>query len=103
MLKTEPIFRAIPNLLNYICGKILYSTKLINRYDIFLSQKSPEALKELGNNAVKEQKFEEAILYYSYAVKLDPGNYTLYSNSLLLFLKFSSIILPWRMLMRLLN
>ncbi|VEN50900.1 unnamed protein product [Callosobruchus maculatus] len=50
-------------------------------------EKSPEALKDLGNNAVKEQKFEEAILYYSYAVKLDPGNYTLYSNRSFAFLK----------------
>ncbi|XP_019876272.2 STI1-like protein [Aethina tumida] len=49
--------------------------------------KSPEELKELGNNAVKENKFEEAILYYTYAIKQDASNYALYSNRSLAFLK----------------
>ncbi|XP_044262434.1 STI1-like protein [Tribolium madens] len=48
---------------------------------------SPEALKELGNTAVKNQKYEEAILYYTQALKSDSNNYTLYSNRSLAFLK----------------
>ncbi|XP_076260663.1 uncharacterized protein LOC143196667 [Rhynchophorus ferrugineus] len=46
-----------------------------------------ETLKELGNKAVKENKFEEAILHYTHAIKLDEQNYTLYSNRSLAFLK----------------
>ncbi|XP_060526118.1 uncharacterized protein LOC132701882 [Cylas formicarius] len=48
---------------------------------------SPVVLKELGNNAVKESKFTEAILHYTHAIKLDPDNYTLYSNRSYAFLK----------------
>lgn len=48
---------------------------------------TPEALKELGNTAVKNQKYEEAILYYTQAIKADPNNFTLYSNRSFAFLK----------------
>ncbi|KAJ8982335.1 hypothetical protein NQ317_009451 [Molorchus minor] len=50
-------------------------------------QSTPEELKELGNQAVKNEKFEEAILHYTYAIKLDPSNYTLHSNRSFAFLK----------------
>ena len=50
-------------------------------------QNSPEALKELGNAAVKNQKYEEAVLYYTQAIKSDLSNYTLYSNRSFAFLK----------------
>lgn len=48
---------------------------------------TPEHLKNLGNESIKNQKFEEAILHYTYAIKLDPSNYTLYSNRSYAFLK----------------
>lgn len=41
---------------------------------------SADSLREQGNQAVKEKKFTEAILHYTYAIKLDPENYALYSN-----------------------
>ncbi|KAF5270975.1 hypothetical protein FQA39_LY08278 [Lamprigera yunnana] len=50
-------------------------------------QVSVDSLKELGNTAVRNNKYEEAILHYTYAVKLEPTNYTLYSNRSLAFLK----------------
>lgn len=48
---------------------------------------TPEHLKNLGNESIKNQKFEEAILHYTYAIKLDPSNYTLYSNRSYAFFK----------------
>ncbi|KAL1117877.1 hypothetical protein AAG570_004190, partial [Ranatra chinensis] len=44
-------------------------------------------LKEKGNKCVKDKKYEEAILHYTHAVKLDSTNYSLYSNRSLAFLK----------------
>lgn len=52
-----------------------------------LSQPSPDALKDLGNAAVKNGKYEEAVLHYTHAIKLDSANYTLYSNRSFAFLK----------------
>ncbi|KAJ3641545.1 hypothetical protein Zmor_028048 [Zophobas morio] len=52
-----------------------------------MDENSPEALKELGNAAVKNQKYEEAVLYYTQAIKSDLSNYTLYSNRSFAFLK----------------
>ncbi|KAK9507035.1 hypothetical protein O3M35_008865 [Rhynocoris fuscipes] len=43
--------------------------------------------KEKGNTCVREEKYEEAILHYSHAIKLDPKNYSLFSNRSLAFLK----------------
>lgn len=44
-------------------------------------------LKELGNEAIKNQKYELAVLHYTHAIKLDPRNYTLHSNRSFAFLK----------------
>ncbi|XP_064619516.1 protein STIP1 homolog [Lineus longissimus] len=46
-----------------------------------------EELKKKGNDCVKEQKFAEAVLHYSHALKMDPNNHLLYSNRSLAFLK----------------
>lgn len=46
-----------------------------------------QELKEKGNACVRENKFEEAMLYYTHAIKLDPKNCSLYSNRSLTFLK----------------
>lgn len=64
-------------------------TKLIFRIINFKTnfQVTPEQLKDLGNESVKNQKFEEAILHYTYAIKLDPSNFTLHSNRSYAFLK----------------
>lgn len=37
-------------------------------------------LKDKGNAALAENKFEEAIKYYTEAINLDPKNHVLYSN-----------------------
>ncbi|XP_015521477.2 uncharacterized protein [Neodiprion pinetum] len=46
-----------------------------------------QSLKEQGNACVKEQKYAEAMFHYTHAIKLDPKNYSLYSNRSLVFLK----------------
>ncbi|RZF48607.1 hypothetical protein LSTR_LSTR011238 [Laodelphax striatellus] len=46
-----------------------------------------DELKELGNACVKEGKFEEAVLHYSHAIKLDAKNAALYSNRSFAFLR----------------
>uniref|UniRef100_A0A1Y1LN77 Uncharacterized protein n=1 Tax=Photinus pyralis TaxID=7054 RepID=A0A1Y1LN77_PHOPY len=50
-------------------------------------QESVESLKELGNTAIRNKKYEEAILHYTYALKMEPTNFTLYSNRSFAFLK----------------
>lgn len=44
-------------------------------------------LKELGNLSVKNEKFAEAILHYTHAIKLSPLDPILYSNRSFAFLK----------------
>lgn len=46
-----------------------------------------QELKEQGNQCIKDGKFMEAVLHYTHAIKLDPKNYSLYSNRSLAFLK----------------
>ncbi|XP_049872197.1 small glutamine-rich tetratricopeptide repeat-containing protein alpha-like [Pectinophora gossypiella] len=46
-----------------------------------------EELKTKGNECVKNEKFIEAVLHYTQAIKLDPCNYVLYSNRSFAFLK----------------
>ncbi|XP_034230356.1 protein STIP1 homolog [Thrips palmi] len=50
-------------------------------------------LKEKGNACVREEKYEEAIFHYSHALKLDPLNYSIYSNRSLAFLKMQQYYL----------
>ncbi|KAL3279675.1 hypothetical protein HHI36_017181 [Cryptolaemus montrouzieri] len=51
------------------------------------AEPTPDSLKELGNKAVQEKKYTEAILHYTHAIKLTPTNYALYSNRSFAFLK----------------
>lgn len=44
------------------------------------NEPSVESLKELGNVAVKNNNYEESVLHYTHAIKLEPSNYVLYSN-----------------------
>lgn len=44
-------------------------------------------LKEKGNNCVREHKYEEAMYHYTLGIKMDPQNYSLYSNRSLVFLR----------------
>ncbi|XP_054288780.1 uncharacterized protein LOC129004282 [Macrosteles quadrilineatus] len=46
-----------------------------------------QELKEQGNQCLKDGKSMEAVLHYTHAIKLDPKNYSLYSNRSLAFLK----------------
>lgn len=50
-------------------------------------QPSVEELKNKGNECVKDDKFIEAVLHYTQAIKMDPNNYVLYSNRSFAFLK----------------
>ncbi|XP_018364315.1 PREDICTED: hsp70-Hsp90 organizing protein 3-like, partial [Trachymyrmex cornetzi] len=45
-----------------------------------------ENLKQQGNACVREKKYENAMIHYSQAIKLDPKNYSLYSNRSFTFL-----------------
>ncbi|XP_050294219.1 uncharacterized protein LOC126734574 isoform X2 [Anthonomus grandis grandis] len=54
---------------------------------------SAEKLKEQGNQAVKENKYQEAVLHYTTAIKLDPKNHTLYSNRSFAHLKLKNYYL----------
>jgi len=45
-----------------------------------------ENLKQQGNACVREKKYQKAMVHYSHAIKLDPKNYSLYSNRSLAFL-----------------
>lgn len=47
--------------------------------------------KERGNEAIKSGKFTEAILHYSFAIKLNPNEATFYSNRSLAFLKLKQL------------
>lgn len=56
-------------------------------------QKEPTANdhKERGNESVKGGKYTEAILHYSFAIKLNPNEATYYSNRSLAFLKLQQL------------
>ncbi|XP_026326078.1 hsp70-Hsp90 organizing protein 1-like isoform X2 [Hyposmocoma kahamanoa] len=51
------------------------------------TQPSVEELKNKGNECVKNDKYIEAVLHYTQAIKMDPNNYVLYSNRSFAFLK----------------
>jgi len=46
-----------------------------------------QALKDKGNECVRNKKYAESVLHYTHAIKLDPMDYSLYSNRSLAFLK----------------
>jgi len=51
------------------------------------SQEEVAQLIQKGNACIHERKYEEAILHYTHAIKLDPNNHTVYSNRSMAFLK----------------
>lgn len=46
-----------------------------------LDETDPEALKQAGNKAFQAKKFEEAIVFYTKAIEIDPKNHIFYANS----------------------
>lgn len=52
---------------------------------------TPEELKEKGNQAVRQERFSEAVLHYSFAIKLSPNDPILYSNRSFAFLKLKQL------------
>lgn len=50
-------------------------------------------LKEKGNACVRSENYAESILHYTHAIKLDPSNYSLFSNRSLAFLKMQQFYL----------
>jgi len=46
-----------------------------------------QELKEQGNQCMKDGKVMEAVFHYTHAIKMDPKNYSMYSNRSLAFLK----------------
>lgn len=51
------------------------------------TEPTAESLKELGNACVRGEKFAEALIHYSAAIKLSPKDHALYSNRSLAFLR----------------
>ncbi len=52
---------------------------------------TPEELKEKGNQAVRCENYTEAVLHYSFAIKLSPNDPILYSNRSFAFLKLKQL------------
>ncbi|XP_067005371.1 stress-induced-phosphoprotein 1 [Anabrus simplex] len=52
-----------------------------------------QELKMKGNTCFKNENYAEAVLHYSHGIKLDPENYSLYSNRSLAFLKMQQFYL----------
>lgn len=47
--------------------------------------------KERGNECIRKANYKEAILHYSFAIKLSPAEATFYSNRSLAFLKCNQL------------
>ncbi|XP_059486268.1 uncharacterized protein LOC132202938 [Neocloeon triangulifer] len=58
-----------------------------------MSEENVQELKERGNACVKEGKFEEAVLHYTHALSIEPGNFSLHSNRSLAFLRMRHFFL----------
>lgn len=52
---------------------------------------TPDELKEKGNQAVRQERFSEAVLHYSFAIKSSPNDPILYSNRSFAFLKLKQL------------
>lgn len=52
---------------------------------------TPESLKEKGNVAVRAERYEEAVLHYSFAIKMSPNDAILYSNRSFAFFKLQHL------------
>lgn len=52
---------------------------------------SANDLKEKGNECVKAGNYAEAVLHYSFAIKINPNDPLLYSNRCLAFLKLNQL------------
>lgn len=52
---------------------------------------TPDELKEKGNQAVRQERYSEAVLHYSFAIKLSPNDPILYSNRSFAFLKLKQL------------
>ncbi|XP_021937921.1 STI1-like protein [Zootermopsis nevadensis] len=51
------------------------------------SAEEVQELKEKGNECVRNKKYAESVFHYTHAIKLDPFNYSIYSNRSLALLK----------------
>nr|CAD7610261.1 unnamed protein product [Timema genevievae] len=74
---------------------VLSSTAEDGEIEVRISTQEPtvEELKQKGNECVRDKKYAESALHYTYAIKLDPSNYSLYSNRSLAFLKMEQYYL----------
>lgn len=52
-----------------------------------------DSLKEKGNLAVRAEQYNEAVLHYTFAIKMSPNDAILYSNRSLAFLKLQQLYL----------
>uniref|UniRef100_A0A1A8RPJ3 RING-type E3 ubiquitin transferase n=1 Tax=Nothobranchius rachovii TaxID=451742 RepID=A0A1A8RPJ3_9TELE len=59
---------------------------LLSKPEDYIIEKS-EAMKKKGNDKFQKQQFEEAVKYYSKAIKYCPENHILYGNRALCFIK----------------
>lgn len=49
-------------------------------FALILIMSTAQHFKDLGNQAFKENKFEEAAKFYSQAIEINPNDHILYSN-----------------------
>lgn len=52
---------------------------------------TPDSLKEKGNLSVRDERYSEAVLHYSFAIKMNPTDPILYSNRSYAFLKLQQL------------
>ena len=67
---------------NYTCSVV---------HLVFVFNFQAEQCKEEGNKCVKENKFTEAVIHYTEAIKHEPNAAVLYSNRSLAFVKIDQL------------